>query len=511
MRVLGRISALFPAVPLKGGPARSLKALGVDGRRYNAMALSCGAAAGIAAFLLPAGGPLTLPFALLAFAAAFGFVLLVPLLEARRRRAAMEAQMPLYLRSAGMFIGMGIPFRRALGMACGDDELGMEMRSALRGADCGMSLQKALGGIAITYGSTPMKRAVAQLIMAYESGASGGEIMRIGDDMMQAESGRSRELSARCAVFGLMFMMSSAIFPTFFLVYSIAGGAGQLSEPWKVRLAMLVVFPLISALILALSKASMPQAAGGGGLDLVLLAPGLALAAGFAVFPQYGAAIILACGVLGAALAAGHYRRERRTEEIERNLPDALLSVCGMPGSSGPEKVFGVMEEGGFGALSDEAAKSRRQLEMNNNLDAVLEDLWRRNRSPLLKRAAVMLGQMVSTHSLERMGMLADDMLRGFQAARERRALFAMQKYTLIAGSILIPLILGMALGLVAGIAGDSAAAAEAGALVPAYLVVYSVMAAIAIADGEGKGSSAAIYSVGLSAVSLVAFHFINF
>ncbi len=515
MMSLARISAFFPSFGIRGGPARSMKALRIDAARYNSMGACIGLSAGAGAFILASGSALALPIALLSCAAAYGLVLALPLLEAGKRKAEMEACMPLFLRSAGMFIGMGMPFRRALEMACSDDALGAEIRAALRGADGGIGLQKALGGIALAHDSALLKRAVAQLIMAYETGASGKEVMKIGDDMMQAESGRMREYSARSAVFGLLFMMASAIFPTFFIVYSIASGASggnAMMDPWRMRLAMLAVFPLVSALVLMLSKASMPRTSlgSGEGLELAMLAPGLLLAGGFVFFPEYDAILLPLSAAVGVWLAAGHYIRERRVEEIERSLPDALLSVCGMPGSSGPERIFALIEEGGFGALSEEAGKSRRQVGMNNRLDAVLDDLWRRNRSPLLRRAALMLGAMVATHSLERIGTLADDMLRSFQLVRERRALFAMQKYTLIAGALLVPLILGMTIGLMDGISGMDGRAAGAAALVPPYLVIYSVMAAAAISDGEGRKSSAAIYSVGLSACSLLAFHFIN-
>jgi hypothetical protein len=176
-----------------------------------------------------------------------------------------------------------------------------------------------------------------------------------------------------------------------------------------------------------------------------------------------------------------------------------------------------VIEDGGFGALSEEAGKSRRQLEMNVKTAAVLDDLAARNPSEMLGRACHMMKQMMDTNSLDRVNSLAEDMIRSFQAKRERSQLFALQKYTLVFGAVLIPLILKMTLNLLQSMSGlledatISEAAAAAGSVVPPYLVIYAIVASMAIADAEGKGSAVAIYSVGLSVLGLFAFHFISF
>ncbi|MFZ5501721.1 MAG: hypothetical protein ACOY58_07420, partial [Candidatus Micrarchaeota archaeon] len=120
------------------------------------------------------------------------------------------------------------------------------------------------------------------------------------------------------------------------------------------------------------------------------------------------------------------------------------------------------------------------------------------------------------TSSLGRLSGLAEDMIGAFQEKRERSQLFSMQKYTLVLGAILMPLIMKMALGLLGemgGLLGEGAveAASVCASLVPPYIVIYSMMSAMAISDAEGKGSSLGIYAVGLCAIGLLSFRFINF
>jgi hypothetical protein len=506
------LARFFPPCGPPTAAAGKLRLLGVQPERYTCMGacVSVLSASAALSFLAISGNPLAVPLAALAGAAAFSLTLALPSFELGKRRAEIECQLPFFLRSLGMLVELGMPFQKAMEIAAeGSGPLGDEIRRALREASEGMPLQRGIAAIARSYGSVPVRRAVAQLLSVYETGGQGREMTKVGDDLLQLEQQGMREYAARGALFGLMFMASSAILPTFFLVYSLSGpglGAGAM------RIAMLAVFPLLGALSLLLSKATMPRTAfgGGAGFEPALMAPGAAMAAAMAFAPSLALPVLAGGFVLCAYLAAGHYLRERRLEDIEAALPDALFSVSGMPRSSGPMRVFSLIEEGGFGALSEEAGKSRRQLAMNNGLGHVLDDLWRRNRSPLLRRAALHLRQMVDTGSLDRMSALADDMTRAFQLSRERRALFAMQKYTLIAGALLIPAILRMTLGLLGSIQAAPQAASDAAAIIPPYLVIYSIMAAAAISDAEGRRSAAASYTAVLAAMGLAAFHFIN-
>lgn len=387
----------------------------------------------------------------------------------------------------------------------------------IRSMDEGDGFHRALAHLA-AFDSMIIKRAASQMALAYDTGASGAEMIRIGDEMLALDMHRMREHGARSAMFGLLFVLFCAIAPTFFLIYSVAGPMafnGRGFDSGQITLAMLVVFPSISALILLLGKAMMPKApfAQDAALSPAMLAPGAILLAGFVLFPAYPLPV-LAVGVgAGAFFAYSGFRQERRMEMLDCALPDALFSVSGMPGSSSAQRVFTLIEDGGFGPLSIEAGKSRSQLEMNVGVKAVLDDFSLRNPSGMVRRSCIMLGHMIETNSLGKLGLLAEDMIRAAQAARERSQQFSMQKYTLIFGAVLMPVVFRMALGLAQTIAEFSGAglAADFSQIIPPYIAIYAAMASLAIADAESKKSALAAYSLALALAGLAAFHFLSF
>jgi len=534
IETLARIAGFFPSIEMKGRHVKDIRMLrlGVEPARYTGMALALSGAMALFVLIvvlavLKLGMVPAIGAGAVSFVIVFAFLLSLPGMELRKRASELESAMPFFLRSLGMLLDMGIQFQRALQIAAESDRaLRAEIALVSRDVADGMALQRALSSFAMSYGSLPVKRAVSQLISAYETGAGGAEMRKIGDELLALEQHRLKEHSAKSTMFGLVFIITSAVLPTFFLVYSMAGRFGmgiELSEA-QTTIAMLVVFPMLSVLVLLMAKASMPRSAFSrdGGFDIRLLLPGAIFIAGFLLFPGLQLAALGIGAALGVWMAWNVSREEKREEEIDSNLPDALFAVSGMPKSTRPERLFRMVEEGGFGALSEEFGKSRKQLEMNVGVGAALDDMWARNRSPMLRRACMLMRQMVETNSLDRLSGLGEDMIRNFQMLRERAQLFAMQKYTLIFGALLVPLILKMTLHLMDGMgslmeggvvatgsAGQVSTAAMA-SLVPPYLVLYSIIAAAAIADAEGNRSATAAYSVGLAAAGLIAFHFIN-
>jgi len=504
----------FPAIKLESSTRKDLKAMGIDPYRYMGMSL-------ILSFVF------SLPvlvffgvYALLAFAVFFGFFLFCPRMEMDKRAAEIESELPFFLRSLGMLIEMGIPFQKALVIAAkGHGILQEEIRRITEDTENGMSLQRAFSSLG-RYRSLNIKRAVSQVISAYEVGSSGREMKRIGDELLSIQKHRLKEYSAKSAMIGLLLIISAAVMPTFFLVYAVAGrfAFGTSISNEQIAFAMLVLFPLISVFILLMSKSIMPRSAFSGkrNFDPGLVAPGAIFVLGFLAFPGLWIAFMLIGTATAGFLIYRNYETEKKTESIEEHLPDALFSVSGMPKSAKPEDIFRIIEKGGYGALSEEAGKSGRQIEKNVGIGPVIEDLWKRNPSMMLKRACVMLEEMVHTNSLGKLSMLAEDIISAFQIKREQAQLFSLQKYTLIFGGFLVPLILKVTIYLLENMSGlleESAvsdAVAFSASVIPPYLIIYSTIASVAIAEAEGKRSSAPVYLLALSAASLLTFSFIS-
>ncbi|HID73271.1 TPA: hypothetical protein EYP38_04985 [Candidatus Micrarchaeota archaeon] len=446
----------------------------------------------------------------------------MPSIELKRKIALVEAEMPLALRTMGMLIDMKIPFLQAVEIVSEEDGvLSEELCRIVQEVKGGVTVQRAFARFARSYSSFNLKRAISQLLSAYEVGSPGTELRRIGDDLMEIERHKMKEYSSKSAIFGLLFIVSSAILPTFFLIYSVLGqfALGTSISLEGIVIGLLFLSPMISVAILLISRSTMPASPfqRPGGLEVKMLIPAAIFLLSFLFLPGELSFLGILAGAAAAVLLSYRgYREEVRQEEIERYLPDGLFAISGLPKSTSMDKVFGIIASAGYGALSEEAEKSRKQVESNVKTGAVLEDLWRRNDSPMLKRAAMMLKHVFDTNSFDRLNSLAEDILKNFAVKRDRAQMSAIQKYTLLFGALIIPLILKITLYLLTSMIDlfeDQAAVSVlefAFSLVPPYLILYSLISSSYIADIEEKKSMAVIYFLLMAAVGLVAFYFID-
>lgn len=455
------------------------------------------------------------------------FILLLPSFELKTKTKRMEAEMPFVLRTVGMFRNMKIPFVRCLAMAADEDsEISTELKKIINEVNRGVSLERALARFASLFSSYSIKRSLAQILSAYETGSSGDEMKRIGDELLAVQQHELRESASRNALFGMLFIMSTAILPSFFVIYVMVSNYGMgaaILDDLTIAVALLVVFPAISASLLLMSKSMVPYnplLPKGSGVSPSLLAGAFLFIGSFLLNDP----VLNIVGVVAAIAIMGwtiykDYKKEKKIEEIEQYLPDALFSIAALPKSAKMEKIFDVMASGGYKALSEEALVAKRQLATNISSDKVLEDLWKRNQSPALKKVCIMVKHAYDTNSVEQLHSIAEDMLKNFEIRRDRAALMSMQKYTILFGGLIIPFILKTAISLIGSLAGliveNAANATEKlvyiNSLIPAYLVLYALISSVYVADIEGKKSRAAIYFIALSIASILIYNFVSF
>jgi Flp pilus assembly protein TadB len=501
----------FPSIGMRSVAENDLKMLGVNPGRYLSMALILSIVISLALSVI--FNIVMLP---VIFGGIFGLFMILPKIEINKRKSLIESQLPFFLREVGIMIELGVPFITAFSSAgAGKSALAPEVRQIAQECENGMGFQKALAMLGRKYHSLGIRRAISQLTMAYESGSKGPEIRRIGDDMLAVQSHSIKEFSSKSALIGLVFIMTSVVMPTFFLVYASAGSFAfdAVMGEQEIAITMLLVFPLASILVLVFSKSIMPPDifSEQKGFDIIMAVPAVITVIGTLLFPNIQLVFLLLGIVSGAFIIARTYPQEKRREEIEGRLADAVFSVSGLPKSAKAEDVFRIIKKGGFGPLSEEARVSLRQMEMNVRTEMVLADLWKRNRSVTLKRICAMLGQMIDTCSLDRMGLLADDIIAASEMRRERGRVFSLQKYTLILGSLLIPLIMRMVVGLLAGLenaTGGGIIVSEQTIL--SYILIYAGIASVGIGEFEGRKSLSAICLILLSVAGFSVFHLIN-
>lgn len=438
----------------------------------------------------------------------------------KRRIVRIEAEMPVFLRTFGMLLEMKVPFVQAL-KASAKGEMENEFSKIVKEIEKGASVPKALAEFAERTRSAVVKKSVAQLISAYEHGAHGKEIIRIADDLISLQRYALRDFISRSSLFGLLFVIFSAVVPTFFLVFATAGKFALDAEIGRETflLVFLIGFPLINGAILHFSGLQMPPSifrnSGSSRSEMVFLAVAAVLAAVMLLDAEMilKAGVLLIVCALFWAMFRNEYFEERRVEQLEGALPDALLGVSGLPKNYGIDRIFDRMANA-KNAVGDEAAKTLRQLRANVSAEKALTDLWKRNESFMLRRMCelMMNANTAGANISEKMHELAEDLLKFDELRRERANAFAMQKYTLLLAALIIPLILSSSLSVVNQMssfmeAGNGDVLEAAPNAITAYIIAYSALSALYISRSEEKRTLAIPYFAAMALVGLAAFY----
>ncbi len=257
-------------------------------------------------------------------------------------------------------------------------------------------------------------------------------------------------------------------------------------------------------------------------------------------------AVLLACGILAVAFSMNAdidfwagvsvlivpfvfviayfwelYRFEVRKRSIEGEVPNALLYASSLPRGTTALELLRALEGAKFGELSKELGKAGKEIERGASPENALMGVAERNRSMVLRRAMSLLAQGESSGAeMSRVYReSAEDLLEMRNVVRERLAMTAVQKYTLLAAAgIVVP----MVLGLVGGMAGRMDAlsisellegagseslfeAAMLGNII--YLAEFSVIAAVFVGLLEGNLKKAVLYAMFLLPASLAVYY----
>ncbi len=448
--------------------------------------------------------------------------------NSKNRIRNLEAEMPLVLRTFGMLLDMKVPFVRALRIAARGGEIEKEFTKIADEVENGTGVPKALAKFAEQTESAVIKKSIAQLISAYEHGARGTEIIQIADDLVSLQQYGIRDFVSKSSFFGLLFVIFAAVAPTFFLVFATAGKFALEMEIGKeiFLLIFLVLFPLVNALILAISDAQMPPSIfriSGSKNERKNIYIFFAITAVLALIMLIDLNQIMRIIALGTivllfcVLFRKDFEEESRIEKIEAELPNVLLNVSGLPKNYGIEKIFEKMAVG-KNEICAEAKKTLMQLRANVSVENALADLWKRNNSFMLRRISELMlnSHIAGANVSEKMHEMAEDLLKFDELRRERENALSMQKYTLIMGAFIVPLILTSSCSLVAQISSfmDSAGNNEVLEIAPnvisAYIIIYSALSAFYISKASGKNSRIVYYFALMGIAGLIGFYILS-
>ncbi|MDD5317394.1 MAG: type II secretion system F family protein [Candidatus ainarchaeum sp.] len=473
-----------------------------------------------------------------------------------RRQARLEAGLPHGLRLLASELEVGIPFEEALGSAArGSSVFSGEMARVCREARAGSGIHDALLRASARTGSLQAKRAYAALARCYSGEDGPSSLKSLATEYSRLGRARLKEHASRASMLGIAFISASCVLPSLFLAFAVLGSSfmGEIVSPETLWLSFGALLPavLLAIILLAWLSAPAAQSSGGpgflsrgerervrafvsskgirlSGASLLLAFPACAasaLAAFAALGPSpllaalAGASILLSPLALYALLAHFSGGRARRAE---RFLPDALLHASSLAGCASFEEAVASISRGGYGPLGEEFAAASRRMQAGEAFPAAMEGVGARLGSEAVCRACGLLSRAYETGADlgEAMREAADDAVELFSSGREKAALLATQRYTLLAGAALVPVILGLVCGAVTGIsasfeeAGGSPFDSGAGqGLVSEglrastlYLAMFAVASSLFLGVQEGEPKKAAAYAFAFLPLSLAIF-----
>ena len=511
------IADAFPSIPLRSNSLKFAERIGIEPGRFASFSLllSFSLSFLVSLFFLP--DPIAIAAFFLSFALLFFLLLRIPRILFLRRISLMESELPFSLRMLGMLLELNVPFAESLSIISkGNTPLAQEFQSMEKEMRRGAGIPASLSHLAEALQSIPIKRALLGVSAAYEKGKSGAELIRASDDLISLQKHAMKDASSKQALLSLVFIAIAVVLPSFLILFSSLGSFSPIPalQPETIPVFLLILLPAISALVLIISASLFQPSFFSPRVSFSIIAPMFAVLLLFVALqssglPRFPVFVILLAA--GSAYAYPRYLREQKREKLESALPDAVLALSSQPPGRGLEPLLSSMSKYSVPPLSEELLISLKQAKANVKQESILEDLWKRNRSLLLKRFSTFLGHAMSAgHDISRyLSLIAEDILSALEMRRERESLLSMQKYTLIFGALLIPFIIGSTLTLSSEIATLNGAASPAGigSAAISYLAIYAFLSAAFISYAEGRSSSFMKYFALLSLASMALFY----
>jgi len=469
-----------------------------------------------------------------------------------RRDMEMEAELPSVLRLMGAQLNFQARFEDVLESAGrGETPFHEEMRKVRAEIEAGESVPSALAGMAGRTRSLAVKRSVTALAQCYSRGERGERLKRLADEFSRAQRAALKEYSAKASMLGLAFISAACILPSLFLALIVAG-SGIMREsipPETVWLAFAFVLPAVLAAITLLLWLSTPPFARRrssgfltreevGAIEAFLERKGIKVRIGALVLPAFAVSgivgillstfvgeslpALVACAIVLLSPLVAYsilsFLAERKARNAESFLPDALLHAASACEGAGFDEVIRSIAGAGYGELSSEFQLAERRLEAGAGFKEAISGIGRRLNSALVDRAVALLLSAYETGADlgEAIRETAEDAVELFSAEKEKAAALAVQRYTLFAGILLVPWILGFIARAVSQFdyspmaelgLGSSSAVLEVGKdAARLYLLIFACFSAVFIAIQEGEPRKAVVYALAFVPVALAIF-----
>lgn len=173
----------------------------------------------------------------------------------------IEAQIPYAMQKLAYMLMVGVPYIEALeSISKGYGAFSEEIKGVLRKIKAGSSVQDALRELSEKWESQVLKRAVLQMISAYEL-QSYEPLKEVARDIFSSQRSEIREFYRRFSLYLSLFLAFSTLFPSLFITFSsLAPHALRVSLPqFLIPFFLLLVFPSLNLLFFMLMKRRAPR------------------------------------------------------------------------------------------------------------------------------------------------------------------------------------------------------------------------------------------------------------
>jgi hypothetical protein len=303
-------------------------------------------------------------------------------------------------------------------------------------------------------------------------------------------------------MFALFFVVFSVVAPMLYLIsILLASSFGNQQDPLSLILVIDVIVPAIGFIIVITSIAFFPFVTfSKKEISAITLIPALIIAFMFFLdlSNEIKFGLIALISIFAVFYFLKDYKEKKEIEDIENKLGDALLMASSLPKGAHIKDFFFSMCKNMTGKLKNEFCIAYKQLLHLVSVDKVIQDLKKRINSQIFARTMDIIDYSFKSgkNITERLAELAEDILTFSELKREQISLIAMQKYSIIIGSLLVPFILSSAFSIISGLSviDSNILSILRFSVVPAYIIMMSSISSIFISSIEGNKTSELLY-----------------
>ncbi len=486
------------------------------------------------------------PLFFIIFVISYFILMRLPKFLADGMALKIEADLPIQLRAISTELAIGLSFESALSSAVKyGDSTRFIFQYILEGLNNGLPPEEVFNKARLLSNSRMMDKAISHLLFIYTHGYSNSGLNKLVDEISAEHKSRMKEYASRSSMLGIILIALSSVIPALMTTYLLVGSSFMdvnLSNE-NIYLLYTIFLPLSILLLLLVMRLLSPSFNARGSslfsssemlrfsvflnnlkikmhpMDFlkysILLFSIISVIVFFYTYSPLSIMFLLLPLVFYGVFL---YLEDLRISQIESYMPDALFYASSLH-SFGLEKVVRELAFSNYGLLSSEFMKTYNQVNAGFSIKISLASFVEKNNSIIIDRGVSLL---IKIHDLgssleHALRSTAEDIYDMFILMRERSSILSMMKYNLFVASLVVPAIFGAVLSIVSSLdltyinslIGASSVNLYSPILfsINIYLVEFSFLSSLFLADFSGSWKRFVIYLIFLLPLTFIIFY----